>query len=180
MLVSMPDQPIKRIDDLLPWDLIAGSAPFTSAGVKTAPGRRLRTSSGTFSVKGSKQRHVSRHRGRAQEKARKSAAPFRSRSRHRLNTFLCDDGFPVRQLLERFLTQPFLGYLLRDQAQCISHSVKDGFRSRRTTRDIVIDRDHLVGASQHVVGVKPATSSRGTGTNCECELRVGNSLHQSP
>jgi len=118
--------------------------------------------------------------GVAQEKAPKSAAPFRPRLRHRPKRFLRDDGFPVGQLLERFLIQPFLGYLLRDQAQCKSHSVKDGFRSRRTTRDIVIDRNHVVDASQHVVGVKPAASSRCTGTNCECELRVGNSLQQSP
>ena len=118
----------------------------------------------------------------AQEKAPKSAAPFRPRLRHRPKTFLPDDGFPVGQLLERFLIQAFLGYLslLQDQAQCKSHSVKDGFKSRRTTQDIVVDRDHVVDACQHVVGVKPPTFSRCAGTNCGCELRVGNSLRQSP
>jgi len=82
----------------------------------------------------------------------------------------------VGQLLERLLIQPFLGYFLRDQTQCKRHSVKDGFGSWRATRDVKIHRNYLICTSQHVVAVEPATSSRRTGTDRECELRIWNSF----
>jgi len=34
MLAFTPDQPINRIYDLLPWDLIGGSAPSAYSNVK--------------------------------------------------------------------------------------------------------------------------------------------------
>src|ERR1019366_9153580 len=90
----------------------------------------------------------------------------------------CKGRSSLSQILERFLLQPLLPDFLGHQAQRKGYSVENCLGSRRAARDVIVNWNHFVHTAQNTVGIEPAATAGGTGTDREGEFRIRYSIHQ--